>query len=83
MKNEEIKKLLNAEALRKNKEKNYVARWGFFYTHGRTSKTYEDKVKERIPTATIINSGQKWVPFHGGDTVTQGSHFWVEFKIGE
>jgi hypothetical protein len=31
----------------------------------------------------IIDSGEQWKPFRGGDTLKQGSHWWVKFSIIE
>lgn len=38
--------------------------------------------KANIPFE-IVDSGEKYVPFRGGDTVAQGSHWYVEVKIKE
>lgn len=82
MKTSEIKDLLhNPDVVGRKKNGNYIARWGFFYTHGKTSEKFAAGVKANIPNAEIVDHGEVWKPFRGGATVSQGSHFYVEFKI--
>lgn len=81
MKNEEMKQMVGASTLRKNKRGNYVARWSYYYPMGRTTQKYEALIKEEFPTCEIINSGNHWASFRGGQSVAQGSHFYVEFKL--
>lgn len=61
----------------------YLARWGFFYTYGKTPEYYEEKVKKLIPGAKIIDSKQVWKDFRGGAKTAQSSHFAVKFSIDE
>lgn len=61
----------------------YTARWGFFYTHGRTSEKYAAKVKAIFPEAIILDFGKHWAPFRGGASIGRSSHFWVKFKLEE
>ncbi len=58
-------------------------RIGFFYTHGRTTQTWVDKVKESFPTATIVDSGEVWKPFKGGASLKAQSHWFVKFTVPE
>ena len=71
-----------ADTLSKNKAGNYVARKSFFYTHGQTAEGFADKIKAVYPNAEIVDKGSQWKAFKGGASVAQGSHFWVEFKMG-
>lgn len=59
----------------------YTARKGFFYTNGYDNYKFTEAVRKRLPEAAIIESGEKWVPFKGGHTVAQGSHWWVKFTM--
>jgi hypothetical protein len=59
----------------------YTARWGFFYTHGRTAERYVDAVKKAFPEAVILGSGEVWKNFRGGASVAQQSHFYVKFSV--
>jgi len=67
--------------LSKNSKGNYVIRQGFFYKQGRSAELLAEKLKEKIPTAEIVNKGEIYKPFRGGQTVAQESHFFVEFCI--
>lgn len=59
---------------------NYIIRRGFFYNT--SSPEYMiNRLKERFPDVIIIDSGQKWKAFRGGDSVAQGSHYWVIFNF--
>ena len=61
---------------------NYIIRKSFFY---RTSSPeyMVNKLREKFPDVIIIDSGEKWKAFRGGDSVAQGSHFWVTFRFPE
>ena len=65
----------------------FTVRKGFYYRMGMDQNKLADQVAERMVAAghTIIieDTGEKFVAFRGGDTVAQGSHFWVKFKIVE
>ena len=75
-----VKKSVPCDTLVKNKNGNYVIRKGFYY---RTSSEYiiADKLKQTFPNVEIIKCGNKFTAFKGGQTVAQGSHYYVEFKI--
>lgn len=78
----QIKELLSGvDMVSKNKSGNYIARWTFFYTNGKTSEKYAEKVKSTLPGVKVINSGEHWAPFRGGASIQQSSHFWVEFTF--
>jgi hypothetical protein len=61
-----------------------VARRGFFFKHGMTSEKFAARVNAALEKAgcaeRVQEHGEKWVAFRGGQTVAQGSHFWV--KLG-
>ena len=63
----------------------YTYRVGFFYTFGRDHRTIRDNLVAALNKAkidfVIIDSGEQWKPFRGGDTLKQGSHWWVKFSI--
>ena len=63
-----------------NKQGNFIVRFPFFYTHGKTTEDAVNEVKQKYPNATIINSGEKWTAFKGGASVANQSHWFVEFK---
>ena len=76
---------LHPDSLGKNKAGNLVARWGFFYTHGRTAEGYVTKVTALLTEAgiafEIVDSGEVWKDFRGGASVANQSHFYVEIKL--
>lgn len=80
-KNEEIRSILRANTVRKNKNGNYVARWVYFYKMGKTVETCRKLIEENLPNCIIIDSGDHFAAFRGGQSVAQGSHFYVEFKL--
>ena len=63
----------------------YTYRVGFFYTFGQTHQYHCDNLANRLSVAginaVIIDSGEQWKVFRGGDTLKQGSHWWVKFRI--
>lgn len=59
----------------------YFKRMGFFYTHGKTSQNLADRVQEKIPSAIILDHGEKYLPFRGGEPLIKNSHWWVKFKL--
>jgi hypothetical protein len=58
-----------------------VARKSFFYKMGQTSQRFADKVNVALEKAgvsqRVVEHGTKEASFRGGQTVAQGSHFWV------
>ncbi len=71
------------DTLGKNKAGNYVLRRGFFYRHGCSAGKIANELKEKFPEVEIVDKGEHWTEFRGGQSVRQGSHWWVEFKIKE
>lgn len=59
----------------------FIIRQPYFYTMGKSSEKLATFVKSKISNAVILDKGDHWVPFRGGDSVAKGSHFWVRFKI--
>lgn len=69
------------DMLSKNKNGNYIIRQGFYYRNGRSQYIMCEKLQEKFPNVNVVNMGERFVPFRGGDTIAQGSHFWVEFNF--
>ena len=59
----------------------YTIRDGFFYTGGRTADDLVNKVRRAFPRARIIDSGEVWMPFKGGASVANQSHWYVKFTL--
>jgi hypothetical protein len=76
-----------ADVVGRLKSGSFVARRGFFYTHGYTAEKFEARVKELAEkagfTVTIVESYEKWTPFRGGTSVSASSHWGVIFKVEE
>jgi hypothetical protein len=77
------------DSLGKNKEGNYVARRGFYYTMGKTADHYEKTVRNNFPMSInrvqydieVVKRGEYTAPFRGNATVKNSSHWYVEFKL--
>lgn len=58
-----------------------VVRRGFFYKMGQDSQKFADRVNAALEKAglseRVVECGEKYVAFRGGQTVAQGSHFWA------
>jgi len=74
----DIKESLGVDSISR-KDGVITIREGFFYTHGKTVEGLIKKVKALFPEAVIVSSGEKWSPFHGGQSIASGSHWWVSF----
>lgn len=63
----------------------YTYRVGFYYTHGIDHCKVRDSLTEALNKAgidaVVLSSGEQRKPFRGGDTLKQGSHWWVKFQI--
>lgn len=72
-----------ADQISQNRDGNFVFRRGYFYRHGMDSSSFarriENDIIQNFPGVafTMLENGDHWAPFRGGDTVKQGSHFWV------
>jgi hypothetical protein len=77
-----LQEVLGTEHVSKSKGA-FIIRKSYFYRFGYDSSKLAEFVKSKIPNATIIDHGDHWAPFRGGDSVAKGSHFWVRFTIGE
>lgn len=77
----------SADTVGKNKAGNYVARRGFFYTHGMDgasfAQTIEALLRKAGIQAKVINSGEKWASFRGGASIAASSHFWAEISLDD
>lgn len=76
----EIKEKLFADSYSR-KDNVITVRNSFFYTFGKTTQNLIDAVLKAFPTAKIVDSGEKWTAFRGGDTIAQGSHWFVKFTL--
>ena len=64
-----------------SKTKTWTIREGFFYTHGRSSSTFAEKVLRTLPGAVIVDKGTVHRNFQGGASVRASSHWWVEVNL--
>lgn len=72
---------IHPDSIGRDREGNFVARWGFFYTHGRTSSGCAAQVKTVFPEAQIIDDQKIWKRFRGSASVANSSHFLVRFTL--
>ncbi len=61
-----------------------VARRGFFFKGNMDAARFAARVNSALERAgcveRVVEYGEKWAAFRGGQTVAQGSHFWA--RIG-
>jgi hypothetical protein len=65
----------------------YTIRKGYFYHHGQDSGTWakdaEDKMQKAGHKVKLVDHGDHFAAFRGGDSVKKGSHFYAKFKHEE
>lgn len=70
-----------ADTVGRNKQGQIVVRRGFFYRHGMDSTKFAAVVTRALKDAgmsyLVLDQGEKYTAFRGGQTVAQGSHWWV------
>jgi len=70
-----------ADTVGRNKQGQIVVRRGFFYRHGMDSTKFAAAVTRALKEAgvsyLVLDQGEKYAGFRGGQTVAQGSHWWV------
>lgn len=76
----EVSKILSNPHVSKSKGV-FTVRKSFFYRHGYTSTKLVEAVKAQFPNAVIVEHREIWKDFRGGDTVAQGSHWYVKFTF--
>ncbi len=63
----------------------FVARRGFFYTHGYTAEKFAASVKAELAKQgveiNVVETGEVWKPFKGSASVAQSSHWFVKFTV--
>lgn len=82
MKLQDIKHELGADSISK-KDGVITIRRGYFYRMNNSEQKIAEKVKVLFPNAEILDMGDHYASFRGGQSVAQGSHFWVKFKLEE
>jgi hypothetical protein len=70
-----------ADHVERHDGREFTARESFFYTGGRDAEHFARRVVAAVPGAVVLGSGEVWKAFRGGDSVKQGSHWWVRFRI--
>ena len=68
----ELKDTLLTEKVRIAANGKVTAQWEFYYTHGHTTKKYEDRVLESVPGAKIVSSREHWSFFEVVFTLPEG-----------
>lgn len=71
----------------RDKTGNFIFRKGFFYCFGQDQHSFADSITNQLSKLNIehevVDKGEKFVTFRGGDSVAQGSHWWVTVKINK
>ena len=75
--------VLGCSVVSKKRNRNFVAKWSYFYRHGMTEEALSEKVKRLLPSAIIIESGDHLHGFVGGAKAgsSQDSYMYVEFAL--
>ena len=81
----QIKEIVSADQISRQKGGSIVFRDEYFYRHGRTAEGFRDKVSAALNTAGINHRvedcGDHWAPFRGGASTAKSSHFYVRVKL--
>ena len=79
----QIQDISTCDAVSKNRDGNFIAKWSYYYYCGRTPNGYATKVQAAFPTAVIVNLGDHNHSFCGGckSGSAKDSYMWVEFKL--
>lgn len=78
---------IDAETITAMRDKtgNIKFRKGFFYRMGLNSAMYAEKISDDLTERglhhEVVDKGEHYVSFKGGDSVAQGSHFYVVLKF--
>ena len=80
MKQSEILEKIGADTINK-RNGIYTVRKSYFYTFGKSTKNLKYKVLKAFPYAEIIDYGNHCTPFRGGQSVRDGSHWYVSFRL--
>jgi len=78
--NKEVKEKLSNCTVKNNI---FTVRSSFFYKMGKSADNLEKRVLEFFPDAKILDKGEVYKAFRGGQSVSQGSHWWVKFTFEE
>jgi len=77
---------VGADQVSRKRDGTIMVRRGYFYRHGMDHKKFADKVRKFLKDseidATVIDCGDHWAAFRGGDSIAKGSHFWVRIAVG-
>lgn len=69
----------------RTKDGHIMVRRGFYYTHGNTAADFALSVTQALRplNAQVVDFGEQWKSFSGGQSVAQGSHWWAKVKVAE
>jgi len=80
-----VRDAVMCDSVGKNKEGNIVCRRGYFYRMGDAANNFAARISSELTKAgvkhTVVNQGDHWAAFRGGQSVKAGSHFWVELRV--
>lgn len=74
----------HADTVGKTKRGTFMIRRSFFYRNGMDSAQFAARILSTLTSkgmnVILVGSGEKWAAFSGGQSVAQGSHWWVEVQ---
>ena len=59
----------------------FTVRESFFYSGGRSEENLLAEVQKAFPNAVIVGKGEVWMPFKGGASIANQSHWFVKFTL--
>lgn len=81
----QIKDLVHADQISRQKDGSIMFRRGYFYRHGCTAEKFRDAVSAELTKAnivhTVVDHGDHWAPFNGGASLARSSHFYVRVTL--
>jgi hypothetical protein len=81
----QIKDVVSADQISRQKDGSVMFRRGYFYHHGQTAEGFRDGISAALIKAgidhRIEDCGDHWAAFRGGAGVKQNSHFYVRIVI--
>lgn len=81
----QIKSVVHADQISRQKDGCIIFRNGYFYRHGNTSDKMRDYVTAVLNKHgidhVVVDHGDHWTPFNGGASLARSSHFYVRIVL--
>ena len=81
----QIKEVVFADQISRQKDGSVMFRRGYYYHHGQTAKGFQAKISASLNAAGIdhrvVACGDFWVKNDGGASIARSSHFYVRIVL--